>query len=105
MVKIDPVRSQYVQDDEITIFCDSEYQIVDSSKPFVMRVCLSNGTWSGTDAQCERSEGNTFSIIYACVCMCVCVCACVCVYVYVCACACACYNRELIVHSSWLDYQ
>ena len=56
MVKIDPVRSQYVQDDEITIFCDSEYQIVDSSKPFVIRICLSNRTWSGTDIQCEKSE-------------------------------------------------
>ena len=55
MVKVDPVRSQYVQDDEITIFCDSEYQIVDSSKPFVIRICLSNRTWSGTDIQCEKS--------------------------------------------------
>ena len=54
-IKVDPVRSQYVQDDEITFFCDSEYQITNSSKPFVMRICLSDRTWSGTDVQCEKS--------------------------------------------------
>ena len=50
------MRSHYVPGDEITVFCNSEYQIINSSKPFVMRVCLSDRTWSGIDPQCEKSN-------------------------------------------------
>ena len=59
-VKVDPVSSQYVQDDEVTFFCDSEYQLTNSSKPFIMRVCKSDRTWSGTDPQCEKSKNRSF---------------------------------------------
>ena len=59
-VKVDPISSQYVQDDEVTFFCDSEYQLTNSSKPYTVRVCLSDQTWSGIDPQCEKGE----SILY-----------------------------------------
>ena len=59
-VKVDPVSSQYVQDDEVTFFCDSEYQLTNSSKPFIMRVCKSDRTWSGTDSQCEKVRIDHF---------------------------------------------
>ena len=58
-VNVEPVSSQYVENDEVIIFCDSDYQLVNSSKPFIMRVCLSNRTWSGEDPRCEKREGIT----------------------------------------------
>ena len=57
-VKVDPVINQYVQDDEVTFFCDSGYQLTNSSKPYIVRVCLSDRTWSGIDPRCEKSESK-----------------------------------------------
>ena len=57
-VKVDPVNSQYVQDDEIIIFCDSGYTLANSSKPFIVRVCLNDQTWSGIDPLCEKGKKN-----------------------------------------------
>lgn len=57
-VKVDPVSSQYVQDDEIIIFCNSEYTLANSSKPFIIRICLSNQTWSGIDPLCEKGKNK-----------------------------------------------
>ena len=59
-VKVEPATSQYVQDDEVIIYCDSEYQMTNSSKPFVVRICLNNRTWSGIDPRCEKSELFTY---------------------------------------------
>ena len=55
-VKVEPASSQYIQDDQVIIYCDTEYQMVNNSKPFVVRICLNNRVWSGTDPQCEKSE-------------------------------------------------
>ena len=53
-VRVEPVSSQYVQDDQIIIVCDSGYHMSSSSDPILMRICLSNQTWSGIDPICEE---------------------------------------------------
>ena len=57
-VKVEPVSSQYVQDDQVIIVCDSEYHMVDNSEPIVVRICMSDRTWSGIDPHCEKSKGK-----------------------------------------------
>ena len=57
-VKVEPASNQYVQDDQVIIACDSEYQMVNSSKSFIVRICLSDQTWSGIDPQCVKSENS-----------------------------------------------
>ena len=53
-VRVEPVSSQYIQDDQIIIVCDSGYHMSSSSDPILMRICLSNQTWSGIDPICEE---------------------------------------------------
>ena len=61
-VRVEPVSSQYVQDDQIIIVCDSGYHVVNSSDPILVRVCLSDRTWSGMDPHCEKSTSRLISI-------------------------------------------
>ena len=53
---MEPVNSQYIQDDQVIIVCDSGYQMDNISDPIVVRTCLSDQTWSGTDPHCEKSK-------------------------------------------------
>ena len=54
-VRVEPASSQYVQDDQIIIVCDSGHHMANSSDPIIVRVCLSDRTWSGIDPHCEES--------------------------------------------------
>ena len=53
---MEPVNGQYIQDDQVIIVCDSGYQMDNISDPIVVRTCLSDQTWSGTDPHCEKSK-------------------------------------------------
>lgn len=55
-VIVEPVNSHYIQDDQVIIICDSGYQMDIASDPIVVRICLSDRTWSGTDPHCEKSK-------------------------------------------------
>ena len=58
MVKVEPVRSQYIEDDQVIIACDSGYQMTNASEPIVERTCMSDQTWSGIDPHCEKSKNE-----------------------------------------------
>ena len=47
-VTVEPVKSQYIEDDQIIIVCDSGYQMTNTSDPIIVRTCMSDRTWSGT---------------------------------------------------------
>lgn len=55
---MEPVRSQYIEGDQVIIVCNSEYQMVNNSEPIIVRICMSNQTWSGLDPHCEKSKGE-----------------------------------------------
>ena len=55
-VTIDSEKDEYVQDDEVMIKCDLGYEMGDGSTNVIVRVCLSNQTWSGADPNCTRSK-------------------------------------------------
>ena len=62
-VKVEPVSSQYIQDDKIIIVCDSEYQMANVSDPIIVRICMSDRTWSGIDPRCVKSKTKLSTII------------------------------------------
>ena len=55
-VKVEPISDQYVQDDQVVIICDSEYHTINPSDPIIVRTCMRDGTWSGIDPNCEKSN-------------------------------------------------
>ena len=55
---MEPVRSQYIEDDQVIIVCDSGYQMTNYSEPIIVRICMSDQTWSGLDPHCEKSKGE-----------------------------------------------
>ena len=55
-VKLDSEKSTYVQDQQVKIQCDVGYEMANGSDPTIVRVCLSNRTWSGEDPKCTPSK-------------------------------------------------
>ena len=55
-VKLDSEKSTYVQDQQVKIQCDMGYEMANGSDPAIVRVCLSNQTWSGEDPKCTPSK-------------------------------------------------
>ena len=57
-VKVEPVKSQYIEDDQVIIVCDSGYQMTNTSDPIIVRICMSDRTWSGINPHCEKSKNK-----------------------------------------------
>ena len=45
----------YVQDEQLIIECDYGYEMADGASAIV-RICLSDKTWSGIDPNCTQSK-------------------------------------------------
>ena len=52
----DGAKQSYVQDEQVMIECDFGYQMGDGSNSVIVRICLSDQTWSGVDPNCSRSK-------------------------------------------------
>lgn len=61
MVKVEPVRSQYIEDDQVIIVCNSGYQMTNTTDPIIVRTCMSDQTWSGKNPQCKKCKRIIFS--------------------------------------------
>lgn len=56
-VKVEPVRSQYSEDDRVNV-CNSGYQMTNTSDPVIVRTCMNGQTWSGIDPHGEKSKNK-----------------------------------------------
>ena len=54
----DKEKETYVEDEQVVLKCDlaAGYQLVGGVNSPIVRVCLSNLTWSGMDPNCTRSK-------------------------------------------------
>ena len=54
-VRLENKKAVYMQDEQLTIECDFGYEMANDAIAIV-RVCLSDRTWSGMDPNCTRSK-------------------------------------------------
>ena len=52
----DNEKETYVEDEQVTVKCDFGYEMAGGINPAIVRVCLSDQTWSGIDPNCTRSK-------------------------------------------------
>ena len=54
----DKEKETYVEDERVILKCDlaAGYQLAGGVNSLIVRVCLSNLTWSGMDPNCTRSK-------------------------------------------------
>ena len=45
-----------MEDEQVMLKCDFGYEMAGGTNPTIVRVCLSDQTWSGIDPNCTRSK-------------------------------------------------